>query len=318
MNKPLLTRCREAAGSWPAAVLLYRIIYWQPYLKVKRGHHKWLVRTGNELAKECALTPKEYKNAIRHLKEANLVAVEKHLFNGLAQSFIRLTENGEEVRKAPKGITGGAPGGPTGSSPPVPTHNIKILHIDTTGVNYVYSAPEKSGVNETEKIDTEEEKMDMKEILLHGVTKKKTPDAKKTRQQLTEAAWKQAIVATGKFCPELTLKARGQLKMVMKACPQDKAPEVVKTLVKYWGEFAAAAKQAKGLKNVPLDPDIGFVLFNMGNALDFWKEKTELVGTKGLVSAPKSGIVKKASVKLISQEEKATPEELQKILNGDD
>lgn len=80
----------DLTGSLHAGVLLSQVFYWfsNNRLRVRRKGRLWLAKTREELAGECGLSLDQYKRAIRKLKDAGLVVVEGHRFNGLRVSYL--------------------------------------------------------------------------------------------------------------------------------------------------------------------------------------------------------------------------------------
>jgi|GEM_PF-4523061 len=95
---------RKIAGTWPAAVILYRLQYWMKKTKITRNGHKWVVMSREEWLEELSLTLDEYRGGMKHLKDLCIIHTEKHLFKGKIHSFIRFTDgfNKHEKEEKPK------------------------------------------------------------------------------------------------------------------------------------------------------------------------------------------------------------------------
>ncbi len=153
---------------------------------------------------------------------------------------------------------------------------------------------------------------DVEQLVISGTMKKK-----KTKPNLALIWASELHVATNKYVAPLTAAQQGQLKHFAKACPEGTAGEVLKKVVRNWGSFANQVMANKGQKQGPLEPQIGYLLTNVGEAVEFAKQAMEPSVKKGLVSPKKAVMVPVPAVQLNSHV-KATPEELAKILQSDE
>src|SRR5690349_7182646 len=79
----------DVAGDLVAGIMLSQIIYWhlpdkkgQTKLRVIRDGEQWLAKGRSEWWEECRISERQADQAIRYLKEKQLVKVELHKFNG--------------------------------------------------------------------------------------------------------------------------------------------------------------------------------------------------------------------------------------------
>jgi hypothetical protein len=90
--KPKIARCIASAGSVPAGVLLYRILFWTGDGKkgFERDGHKWVTRSNPQWMFETGLTPKQLRTAFEQLA-GNGIIVRQH-YPLEHRSFIRLAD----------------------------------------------------------------------------------------------------------------------------------------------------------------------------------------------------------------------------------
>jgi hypothetical protein len=111
------------------------------------------------------------------------------------------------------------------------------------------------------------------ELMAETGGKKATVQKKGTAKSL-EFLWKEIVSeTTGNFVPAFTMKQLGQLGQFLKRCPTGTAEDVMSAALKDWPGFAGQVKSDAGLKAVPLDPNLDFLLKYLGPAVDFAKPK---------------------------------------------
>jgi hypothetical protein len=86
-----IARCIALAGSVPAGVLLYRIMWWNSQQKVQFGHEFWIVQSHAGWGLDTGLTPQQLKEAFAKLKKLGLIRSEKHLRENRIFAFLQLT-----------------------------------------------------------------------------------------------------------------------------------------------------------------------------------------------------------------------------------
>lgn len=79
-----------ARGSTRDAWLLYRIVYWQRYTKVKHNGHFWICKTQEEWADETGLPLRSVRRAFEALREKKVVITEQHRFGSKTMNFVRI------------------------------------------------------------------------------------------------------------------------------------------------------------------------------------------------------------------------------------
>lgn len=300
-----IAKCVAATGGdLPAAVLLYRITYWHPKMRVQRGDFRWIVKSREEWCDDTGLTFNQYKRALAFLREAGLVDVERHLFKSKITAHIRLTQKGVDwstwtptdwCKSAPINWSSGEPIYMHGDT------NIEIQH----GVLASSASHEEDESLKEE--GTGEKAMPTVAEYLAGKDKKPTKVKEGTASSLIPVWGKHA----GYYVGTMTNKRRGQLSMIAKALPEGQAEVIVTKVLDEWGLFAAMVKSAAGLSVVPAQPSIDFLLKHVAFAVEFTKEQKSPVGV----------MTKAQSVQLTahaSKHQAATPSEVAAILAEDD
>src|SRR5262249_38936091 len=81
--------------------------------------------------------------------------------------------------------------------------------------------------------------------------------------------WKSMFseVTGGKYCENLTAKQIGQLREFGKKCPPNKADLILANVMENWHDFAKDVETNQGLKKTPNEPQIGFLLQYVQNAV---------------------------------------------------
>jgi len=102
MTSPI-GEAHQIAGTWTAAILLYRIQYWIKKTKITRGGYKWIALSREEWMEELDMTLNEYNAALSRLKKLGVIVVETHLLGGRTRAFIRLPEYPPSNEKDEKG-----------------------------------------------------------------------------------------------------------------------------------------------------------------------------------------------------------------------
>jgi hypothetical protein len=92
--------------------------------------------------------------------------------------------------------------------------------------------------------------------------------------------WRNALIAKkAGFVPALTHKEVGQLKHFEKTCPPGSAVAVLQHAVANWHSFTQEAKTKVGAFGLPEQPVIGFLVKNLGVAVNFWLDAQETQAT---------------------------------------
>ena len=78
--EPRIAKCIKLAGSAPAGVLLYRMIWWHAPPKVLRNGELWMVNPREKWMTDTGLSAWQYRQAMADLQKRKLIAVGRHLF----------------------------------------------------------------------------------------------------------------------------------------------------------------------------------------------------------------------------------------------
>lgn len=330
---PLLTRCVKATHSLPAAILLYRICYWQTHAKVERKGHVWIAKAREEWMVETGLSLQQYKRSVSELRSLNLVETEKHYFRQRQVTYTRLLSRGKMLLSGheisleaddalaqnqadvgleieptqgsisshsyEQGDTKGDTKGDTSAGPAGHGEKTPIADDCTPG----YGADGK----EAETVSSIADKLKSPTKKPKSLTGK--PDT------LPEVWLKVRAEQTGTFQPPMTAVKKGQLKHLEKFCPPGKAEEIMVYIMKEWAMFVGMVKSSAGINNVPAEPIPGFLLTHVAIAIQFWetmtsKPKVSYVGNKVILDPleqkagfPVKPIAAKGSSKKMSKAE---------------
>jgi hypothetical protein len=304
---------RLAGGDLAAALLLMRIADWFKSATLKRGGREWVVKTRNEWCEDTGLSVGQYNRAIAWLKKLEIVAVEQHLFGKTHQklAWIRLEP---ATLDSIIGKTGSVTYATAGSTKSGITQIQNNTENNTDSNSFGITKPPI--VPQSEGVVPGEDEMKTKDVIEKYSSPKKSPTPHSPPSHGRSAmalggVWQKALAVTaGGFQPSLTMKQLGQLKQIGKQCPPGKAGAWLDHTVAQWQDFVLQTKANYSLDQVPLVPDIGFVLKYIGEFVKFNLPAPEPSATKMVVEAPKP-----APVQLIAMSpKKATLEELQAIL----
>lgn len=77
---PLIAKCIKLAGSLPAGILAYRILFWTKNgtAGFERDGHKWISFSNEHWRADTGLTPKQLRSAFERLVAEGLI-VRKHV-----------------------------------------------------------------------------------------------------------------------------------------------------------------------------------------------------------------------------------------------
>jgi len=331
---PLLTRCVHATPTPTAAMLLYRICYWQKLATMEWDGHVWIAKSREDWIYETGLSIDQYKRAVTELRRGNLVQTEKHFFHNRQVTFTRLLARGQVL------LNGGtvADFDHEGSvqictnqgCTDAPTYGADMHHSiykgDTKGVTKGDTSTVAPSGNDLQTSiaddctgkyaegSKEAEPMKIADYLKSPSKKPKSLTGKK--DTLPEVWIKKRSEMTGVYQPPLKAVECGQLKKFGQFCPKDKAEDVMLHLLKEWSLFTSHVKSAAGLGTVPSQPHIGFMLKHVHLAIQFW----EGVSAQPEQQPEDAGYVPEKSFQPVVKKtkKKMTPEELAAILSEDE
>ncbi len=336
---PLLARCVDATKSLPAAILLYRVCYWQQHASVEWAGHMWIAKAREDWAEETGLSLDQYKRAASELRRGNLIETEKHFFNQRQVTYTRLLSRGQVLLGGGKVAdydAGGLVQICTDQGCNIaPTHGAISHHSiykgDTKGGTKGDYSGDPSGITGeipvaddcSSDYDDPGKEAPMASIAdkLKNPTKK--PKSLKGKADTLPELWvKIRAEQTGEFQTPMTQKDRGQLKKFGQSCPQGKADDILETILKEWAMFAGHVKTSAGIHTTPSQPNVGFVLKHVNLAVQFhtWfhgKPKTTTTGNT-VTLAPEEPHPSAGSQKPKEKEKKMSWEELQAIMSEDD
>jgi hypothetical protein len=106
--------------------------------------------------------------------------------------------------------------------------------------------------------------------------------------------YRQGMIEKGLTVPTITDKMYGQLKTLIKALPEGKAPEIVAFAVDNWGDFTYEAKSECAAWDCPQQPAIYFLLKYQHVAVDLWKKSlAKAAAAKPVIKSPVQSIAQK-------------------------
>ncbi len=107
--------CVSITRNANAAMLLYRLVYWQPRSRVTRGGFSWVIKTQEEWAHECHLSVRQVQRAFHTLRRLGLIACERHFWRTILPQWTRLTTEAIHVISTRALATPDTPDGVSGS-----------------------------------------------------------------------------------------------------------------------------------------------------------------------------------------------------------
>lgn len=285
MRSPL-ARYYDATKSWPAAILLYQIAYWMPKAKIRRDGHTWIAKPATDWCTETALTPQQYKDAVRILRHARLILTERHQFNGKLMTFLRLTTRGADLMaskslETPSGWSPQAPNGQGLATPNKdPGHTGNTDEQEEDGVLAHAGLLSQGSCNQDSGEETG--------MKAHQVLEK----IHKPAHEMTLVTLWCAVLAElkGAYVAPFTNKQKGQLKQFAKKCPPGKVELVLEHVLRHWLIFIESAEANAGVYKTPASPDVGFLLKHAGIAINLWQKhvaEPKLAPTTQLIAEPK-------------------------------
>jgi hypothetical protein len=280
-RKPNAGDCKRVTGSANAALLLYRILYWQPRATVRIGGFAWIAKSREVWMGETQLSRNQYDRALALLKQQGVVATLQAMFGRKAITHLRLTEvayerlgTPEQDLPVPKSEIGRVLTSEEQSGQPSLESEkpyINTLLLTTTAKDFdvlTHASSEQDTKQETSK----------KEVAEIPQASKMQSAAPTTDEKVAklETLWKQVVAREfGGFVPAFFGKEMGQMKTFAMAVPPGKAALVMTTCIQNWVDFADRAKNDAGAFKTPAHPQVGFMLKYVGVAVDFAAEIEE-------------------------------------------
>jgi len=282
-----------------AAIVLSQINYWykpdklgRPKLRVVKDGVYWLAKSSGDFADECALTVRKVDVAIQVLKDAGLIEVEVHRFNGVPTRHIRVLEAEGKAMLV------------TDAAVRPALNNVHVVSETTRKVfqNYLEGEyiTESTAETTTEttlaepKINIQEQvqkQTEGKELTVVWSAKERKPLPKSTCKEL-EAGFKAnkakpAVLSketisgqvyevwryevpkhtSAKFITPFTGKQCGQAKMLVGKLG-GKWETVLRYTLQNWIDFTQYVQSKAGVKLLPQQPNMDFMLKYAAEAMN--------------------------------------------------
>jgi len=336
MERPHIGRCVLAAGNPAAGIILYRLIFWKPTRQI--NGRWWFAKSYAEIAYETGLSLKQVENGLARLRKRGLIQTSQHLFQGKSVTHVLVTEECRQTLMAcssappkkgtqvpPKEVAQVPPKEGTQEPPNGGTSYTTYMQGEPHGVQQGDCAltcaentgdPQSSLIGEGKRVKPKKTRLtSVKDVLLahKGPSQKDVLHKPESLKQL-EFTWKTHVSDVfDKYVAPLTLKQQNQLKKFREKCPPGKADAVLKSVIENWVGFVKTVQAQAGLKQVPPEPSLDFLLKHAEVAVNLSLDLKKPVVTQE--AAPK-GEKSASAVQLIAEEEDKpqTFEELMAII----
>jgi len=276
-------------GDHTSAVVLSQIGYWhRGRLRINRGGKMWLVKSRAEMCAETGITLDQYKRVMPLLTRRGLVVTERHLFKGKVTPFIRLTKRGLDITNR-LGVKATNPLVSDDTNLDTSVHIVRTKKISSTsnGEQKPFASTGSTtlityGGNEAKEVVQKQTEGDECSIEIPSVN---PLDPEGWLMKATEVLRLHTGAARGSlsgywqsrlttvygetFKPALTVKEKGQLKLLSKSLGDDTKP-VIDYVINHWWKFANRAS-AIGGTSAPAEPHIGFLLKHHAVAMNLLK-----------------------------------------------
>lgn len=318
MNKSLvhLDRCIEVAGDDRLGRLLHRLWKWQFHTNIVRDERRWVAWTYAQWAKALNISYTQFKYMIEKPRARELLVREQHQRHGKNVLFIRFTDQCLVDLLLPNSEMGKSAQLGEGQNCPTLYKNPKKEPGDRTKV----ATASAVAVQDSDSI----EKSFGNVVTFPGqggpvstvdeITKKFAEAKPKPIDTLKPdkvssliAVWQSDAAEKKITAPPFTDKEKGQLARLIKIWPADKAPAILKYVLREWGLFTYEAQSVASAFKCPENPTVGFLVKYQHVAVDVWK-KRPLAKTKGAFVEPAP------SVQSIAQPAKDKPATFAELL----
>jgi hypothetical protein len=282
----LVARCMELTQrNADAALLLQRALFWMRHAKIQHGGKTWIAKTAADWCEETRLSPKRYERAVDRLRRLGLVETEQHRFRGHNITHLRLTERAVlELRAF------GALGFPSSGEPESPKNGELHIQGETdrekqTGKDCVLPHADDLGEDSSEG-DSGKEESHQAQSPSHPVELEHAcPNEDEIASAIgldpvslaaLEQIWRTRIAESyGGLVPNWTSKERGQMAHFRRVCPPVAARAVLEAVLRDWPMFVSLAKSNAGALNLPVRPNVGFLVKFAGDAVNLWQAKSK-------------------------------------------
>ena len=259
-------------GNLAVASLLSQVDYWyRPSKKTglskmtaRRDGVMWIAKTREEWCRETGITLKQYKRAVAILKEKGLVSTRMMHFRRQPMTHLRLHRDVLDAALAslePKGTNHSCPKGPAAwpheyqRSSPKGTNPLytETTEETTAEITFCEGVPPVAG-------ETGDEDGKTAEGIQENWKNAKEACYGDKQTQSIQSYWKSSLAQrTGQLQLDLTSKNAGQLKKFEQDLGQQAYPAIDYALENWW-KFSKEVENQKGLKLVPEQPNLAFMV----------------------------------------------------------
>ena len=285
----IVARAHKLAGDPVAALVLLRLAF--RYQQALAAGKDWTAQSHENLMDETACSFKQIKRVVGDLKKQGLVHQKQALFANKNVNHYQLTAM---AMAALQGQPGKLPQGPPTQALEGPSTQTQEVPPEQTLEGPLYIQGETTlSINTEDYLESE--------VLTHPAHTETFPEkvtgeveGEKGMRGLKSVndlkslgnasailnkpdgvwglslVWKEKVSKiTGAFV-SLTAKEMGQLKTFQKHCPPGKAAAVLTFVLNDWMSFAKKVQTMAGIKNIPSQPTIGFLLQFRARAVTLW------------------------------------------------
>ena len=301
-----LAACIAVAGSVPAGVVLYRLMFWWPKANRTIKGRKYFAKPYTELMNETWFTRRQLETYLSQLRQKKLIQTAQGLFYGKNVLHVLITN---ECETALKNVLSDPQNGGTQvhKNGGTQVHEIGGTQVHSVGGTQVHKngGTHKHGVQQGDiqgephglsvlTNATEGDPYFSGEGMLGGeipVNKEKRA-AKSVKDVIAEASGKGKLAKkihkpdsikgmaltwvklvseeTGDYVPPLSAKQCGQLKLFKGNCPEGQAEAILRHVIRHWTEFIKKVEAEFGVKALPAKPNIDFLLKYVGPAVNLF------------------------------------------------
>lgn len=278
-------------------LMLSQIAYWfrpskngKSKLKIERDGKVWLAKSKKDWLEECAISERQCRRAIKLLVEKGFVQTQIWKFAGVPTTHFWLDVDALAAAVAER------------TNQSVPNVQIHLYETDssitetTTGMEELKALAQAPAANNVLKFPIKPMGDQMKAgDVLASMKGPSTAAAQWLKHQAAETGYSQ-----------LTLKQKGQLKMLAQKVPDVK--KAIDWLWENWPKFANKVGWSKGISTTPEKPVIGFALAHVDVLLQLIAEPED-IGTVVFYPGPELQPMNIVEIQPI-QEKPITKEEM--------
>lgn len=321
---PIADAMLRAGDDANAAILLLRIEFRMKGTTVERDGRLWTAHDLQFWSRDTRLSERQVRRAFVKLRQLGVIETKQMRYKGVPIQHVTVTENGQPT------VTEIGQHGATENGQPYiePVATPEASQQSVLSENTYASAGNDGQEPEGEEVKKPVSKPNpMKGKTAAEISalfqSAKSVVAPPAPSDTLDIIWKKAVASGGyKHFPKVTVEDVAKLKKIAKVIGR----EGIERVVAKWGSFCNEVKHAKGWKDYPSEPNIGFLLYNVEIAASMAKAPEPK--SKSVPSAPPKAQPKEPlPVQSIAQEPDgddddayvpATPEEVMAILNSED